>query len=87
MSLVGVALLHAQVTFRFSGGISNEQLKQNVERNVSALLSEINNAESAGRSLDLAGICGPICASAASGRQMCRTVCVMCRSLRYARFR
>ena len=40
MSLVGVALLHAQVTFRFSGGISNEQLKQNVERNVSALLSE-----------------------------------------------
>lgn len=56
MSLVGVALLHAQVTFRFSGGISNEQLKQNVERNVSALLSEINNAESAGRCLDFAGI-------------------------------
>lgn len=56
MSLVGVALLHAQVTFRFSGGISNEQLKQNVERNVSALLSEINNAESAGRSLDFSGI-------------------------------
>lgn len=56
MSLVGVALLHAQVTFRFSGGISNEQLKQNMERNVSALLSEINNAESAGRSLDFTGI-------------------------------
>ena len=56
MSLVGVALLHAQVTFRFSGGISNEQLKQNMERNVSALLSEINNAESAGRSLDFSGI-------------------------------
>lgn len=56
LSLVGVALLHAQVTFRFSGGISNEQLKQNVERNVSALLSEINNAESAGRSLNFSGI-------------------------------
>ena len=56
MSLVGVALLHAQVTFRFSGGISNEQLKQNMERNVSALLSEINSAESAGRSLDFSGI-------------------------------
>lgn len=56
MSLVCVALLHAQVTFRFSSGISNEQLKQNVERNVSALLSEINNAESAGRSLDFSGI-------------------------------
>ena len=35
----------AQVTFRFSDGIYNQTLKSQVERNVSALLTEINRAE------------------------------------------
>ena len=56
MSLVCAVSLYAQVTFRFSGGIDNAQLKQSVEHNVSALLSEINNAEASGRSLNLAGV-------------------------------
>lgn len=48
--------LCAQVTFRFSGGIDNAQMKQSVERNVSALLTEINNAEASGCSLNFAGV-------------------------------
>lgn len=48
--------VHAQITFRFGGGISNESLKGRVERNVSALLSEINNAEASGRSINFSGL-------------------------------
>ena len=47
----------AQVTFKFSEGIYNQTLKVQVERNVSALLTEINQAEEGGREiLDLSSV-------------------------------
>lgn len=50
------SLSMAQVRFQFSDGIYNENLKSRVERNVSALLNEINKAERANRDLVLSGI-------------------------------
>lgn len=50
------SLSMAQVSFQFSDGIYNENLKSRVERNVSALLNEINKAERANRDLVLSGI-------------------------------
>lgn len=45
-----------EVTFRFTDGIYNATLKSKMERNVSALLTEINSAAEQGRSLQLGGI-------------------------------
>ena len=53
-SMLSLSLLsQAQVTFQFSDGIYNQNLKVRVEHNVSALLSEINRAEKANRMIDL----------------------------------
>lgn len=60
-----VGSVSAQVTFRFSDGIDNQSLKASVERSVSALLSEINRAEAAGREIDLSAI--PMEANAREG--------------------
>lgn len=60
-----VGNVSAQVTFRFSDGIDNQSLKAGVERSVSALLSEINNAEAAGREINLSAI--PMEANAREG--------------------
>lgn len=46
----------AQVKFRFSDGIYDQALKKQVENNVSALLTEINRADSSNRTLNLAKI-------------------------------
>lgn len=46
----------SQVSFQFCDGIYNENLKARVERNVSALLTEINKAEKAGRMINLSAI-------------------------------
>lgn len=46
----------AQVKFRFSDGIYDQALKKQVENNVSALLTEINRADSGNRTLNLAKI-------------------------------
>lgn len=49
-------LTFAQVKFRFSDGIYDQALKKQVENNVSALLTEINRADSSNRTLNLAKI-------------------------------
>lgn len=46
----------AQVVFKFSDGISDSPLKDNVERNVSRLLTEINRAQQGGEALNLSNI-------------------------------
>lgn len=46
----------AQVKFRFSDGIYDQARKKQVENNVSALLTEINRADSSNRTLNLAKI-------------------------------
>lgn len=46
----------AQVKFRFSDGIYDQARKKQVENNVSALLTEINRADSGNRTLNLAKI-------------------------------
>ena len=49
-----IQLTFAQVKFRFSDGIYDQALKKQVENNVSALLTEINRADSSNRTLNLA---------------------------------
>lgn len=56
LSLTVVMQIGAQVSFQFSDGIYNENLKTKVETSVSALLTEINKAESQNRSLNLYSI-------------------------------
>ena len=51
-----IQLTFAQVKFRFSDGIYDQALKKQVENNVSALLTEINRADSSNRTLNLAKI-------------------------------
>ena len=48
--------INGQVKFAFGGGIDNASTKSSVERNISKLLTEINNAQRANRTLILTGI-------------------------------
>lgn len=48
--------IHGQVKFAFSDGIYDATLKANVERHISRLLTEINNAQRSGRALSLNSI-------------------------------
>ena len=48
--------INGQVKFAFGGGIDNVSTKSSVERNISKLLTEINNAQRANRTLNLYGI-------------------------------
>lgn len=54
-------VVNAQITFQFSDGIYNETLKVNAERNISNLLTEINNAANAKRDIntDYLSMTGP----------------------------
>ena len=56
--IMGGVALHAQdaVNFEFSDGIDNPTLKSNMERQVSALLTAINRAESNGTDINYSGI-------------------------------
>lgn len=89
----------AQVTFKFSEGIYNQTLKVQVERNVSALLTEINKAEQGGRGiLDLSSVridknaCNglaslwKISTFVVSGNTMCNLASKILLGMKYARF-
>lgn len=56
MAFTAIAVIAQQSTFRFTDGIYNTALKTKMERDVSALLTEINKAAGEGRSLRLSGI-------------------------------
>ena len=56
MAFTAIAVIAQQSTFRFTDGIYNTTLKTKMERDVSALLTEINKAAGEGRSLRLGGI-------------------------------
>ena len=56
--LMTVSILAQEVSFHFTDGIYNAALKSRMERNASALLTEINQAAEQGRSLQLNGKVG-----------------------------
>lgn len=58
--LLATVMLSAQgVSFHFTDGIYNEALKAKMEKNVAALLTEINEASAQGRALHLTGLISP----------------------------